>query len=135
MEERDVNTHTNSKRLETSLQNLIQLHHHKSLILANQTEKSKKDAIRKAVRVSDLLVEAVNGGVQDSFIYQKRIELEIRALAATITRFTKQTDQWLNATHSLNTSIKEIGDFENWMKIMEYDFKSISAAIQNIHQE
>ncbi|CAI8585962.1 unnamed protein product [Vicia faba] len=135
MEERDVNTHTNSKRLEASLQNLIQLHHHKSLILANQTEKSKKDAIRKAVRVSDLLVEAVNGGVQDSFIYQKRIELEIRALAATITRFTKQTDQWLNATHSLNTSIKEIGDFENWMKIMEYDFKSISAAIQNIHQE
>jgi hypothetical protein len=53
-----------------------------------------------------LLVEAVNGGVQDSFIYQKRIELEIRALANTITRFTKQTDQWLNATHSLNTALK-----------------------------
>ncbi|XP_058747969.1 biogenesis of lysosome-related organelles complex 1 subunit 1 [Vicia villosa] len=135
MEERDVKMHANSKGLEASLHNLIQLHHHKSLILANQSEKSKKDAIRKAERVSDLLVEAVNGGVQDSFIYQKRIELEIRALAGTITRFTKQTDQWLNATHSLNTAIKEIGDFENWMKIMEYDFKSINAAIQNIHQE
>ncbi|CAL5189785.1 unnamed protein product [Lathyrus oleraceus] len=135
MEERDAKMDAVSKGLEASLHNLIQLHHHKSLILANQTEKSKKDAIRKAVRVSDLLVEAVNGGVQDSFIYQKRIELEIRALAVTITRFTKQTDQWLNATHSLNTAIKEIGDFENWMKIMEYDFKSISAAIQNIHQD
>jgi hypothetical protein len=71
-----------------------------------KAEKSKKDAIKKAERVSDLLVEAVNGGVQDSFIYQKRIELEIRALANTITRFTKQTDQWLNATHSLNTALK-----------------------------
>ncbi|AES98951.2 hypothetical protein MtrunA17_Chr5g0432431 [Medicago truncatula] len=135
MEERNVNTHTDSKGLEGSLQNLIHIHHHKSLILTNQTEKAKKDAIRKAERVSDLLVEAVNGGVQDSFIYQKRIELEIRALAVTIARFVKQSDQWLNATHSLNTALKEIGDFENWMKIMEYDFKSINAAIQNIHQE
>ncbi|KAK2430516.1 biogenesis of lysosome-related organelles complex 1 subunit [Trifolium repens] len=136
MEERSVTMdNTEPKGLEASLQNLIHLHHHKSLILANQSEKSKKDAIKKAERVSDLLVEAVNGGVQDSFIYQKRIELEIRALANTITRFTKQTDQWLNATHSLNTALKEIGDFENWMKVMEYDFKSINAAIQNIHQE
>ncbi|KAK2376625.1 biogenesis of lysosome-related organelles complex 1 subunit [Trifolium repens] len=136
MEERNViMENTEPKGLEASLQNLIHLHHHKSLILANQSEKSKKDAIKKAERVSDLLVEAVNGGVQDSFIYQKRIELEIRALANTITRFTKQTDQWLNATHSLNTALKEIGDFENWMKVMEYDFKSINAAIQNIHHE
>ncbi|XP_004490700.1 biogenesis of lysosome-related organelles complex 1 subunit 1 [Cicer arietinum] len=136
MEERDVVTmDTESKQLEASLHNLIQLHNHNSLILTHQTEKAKKDAIRKAERVSDLLVEAVNGGVQDSFLIQKRIELEIRALAVTITRFTKQTDQWLNATHSLNTALKEIGDFENWMKTMEYDFKNINAAIQNIHQD
>ncbi|GAU36231.1 hypothetical protein TSUD_214280 [Trifolium subterraneum] len=86
MEERNVTMDTEQKGLEASLQNLINLHHHKSLILANQSEKSKKDAIRKAERVSGLLVEAVNGGVQDSFIYQKRIELEIRALASTISR-------------------------------------------------
>jgi len=69
-------------------------------------EKAKKDAIRKTERVSDLLVEAVNGGVQESFINQKRIELEIRALAATIARFMKQTDQWLATTHALNTALK-----------------------------
>jgi hypothetical protein len=79
---------------------------HLGIYVLLKAEKSKKDAIKKAERVSDLLVEAVNGGVQDSFIYQKRIELEIRALANTITRFTKQTDQWLNATHSLNTALK-----------------------------
>lgn len=70
------------------------------------TEKSKKDAIRNAERVSDLLVDAVNGGVQECFINEKRIELEIRALAATITRFMKQTDQWLAATHTINTAVK-----------------------------
>ncbi|TKY56584.1 Biogenesis of lysosome-related organelles complex 1 subunit 1 [Spatholobus suberectus] len=130
-----VGMESEPKGLEASLHHLLDLHHHKSLVLAHHAEKAKKDAIRKAERVSDLLVDAVNGGVQDLFINQKRIELEIRTLAATITRFMKQTDQWLAATHSLNTALKEIGDFENWMKIMEYDCKSITTAIQNIHQE
>ncbi|KAL2317390.1 hypothetical protein Fmac_031266 [Flemingia macrophylla] len=124
-----------AKGLEGSLQHLVEVHHHKSLLLAHNAEKAKKEAILKVEHVSDLLVEAVNGGVQDSFVNQKRIELETRTLAATITRFIKQTDQWLAATHALNTALKEIGDFENWMKIMEYDCKSITTAIQNIHQE
>ncbi|AQK82270.1 Biogenesis of lysosome-related organelles complex 1 subunit 1 [Zea mays] len=29
---------------------------------------------------------------------------------------------------------REIGDIENWMKIMDFDCKSINAAIRNIHQ-
>lgn len=29
---------------------------------------------------------------------------------------------------------QEFGDFENWMKIMEFDCKNITAAIHNIHQ-
>ncbi|KAK7276101.1 hypothetical protein RIF29_17234 [Crotalaria pallida] len=126
---------TEPKDLEASLNHLIHLHTHNSLILRHHSEKAKKEAIRKAERVSELLVDAVNGGVQDSFTNQKRIEFEIRTLANTITRFMKQTDQWLAATHALNTAVKEIGDFENWMKVMEYDCKSITAAIQNIHQE
>ncbi|CAL1368537.1 unnamed protein product [Linum trigynum] len=121
--------------LETSLINLVQDHQQATVRLQEQTEKAKKDAIRKAVRVSNLLVDAVNGGVEESFVIEKRIESEIRVLAATITRFMKQSDQWLSATHAMNTAIKEIGDFENWMKVMEFDCKSIGAAIQNIHKE
>ncbi|XP_018828601.1 biogenesis of lysosome-related organelles complex 1 subunit 1 [Juglans regia] len=120
--------------LEASLLQFIHHHHEASLGLREHTERAKKDAIRNAARVSDLLVDAVNGGVQEAFVNQKRIELEIRALAATIARFMKQTDHWLTATHAINTAIKEIGDFENWMKTMEFDCKSVSAAIHNIHQ-
>jgi hypothetical protein len=50
----------------------------------------------------------VNGGVQGAFINEKRIELEIRALMATIAQFMKQTDQWLAgiaATHAINTAV------------------------------
>ncbi|KAK2982779.1 hypothetical protein RJ640_025195 [Escallonia rubra] len=51
------------------------------------------------MRVSDLLVD--NGGVQESFVNEKRIELEIRALTATIARFAKQT-AWCYESISLN---------------------------------
>ncbi|VVA16439.1 Hypothetical predicted protein [Prunus dulcis] len=120
--------------VEESLLQLVQDHHQTSLRLREVTEKAKKDAIKKAARAAELMVDAVNGGVQESFVNEKRIEYEIRALTATITRFTKQTDQWLSVTHSMNSAIKEFGDFENWMKIMEFDCKNITAAIHNIHQ-
>ncbi|XP_042490236.1 biogenesis of lysosome-related organelles complex 1 subunit 1 isoform X2 [Macadamia integrifolia] len=120
--------------LESSLLQLIHDHHHSSLRLGVQTEKAKRDAIMNGKRVADLLMDIVNGGVEESFINEKRIELEIRSLISTVLRYSKQTDQWRAATHSINSALKEIGDFENWMKTMDYDCKSINAAIQNIYQ-
>ncbi|KAL0370743.1 UNVERIFIED_CONTAM: Biogenesis of lysosome-related organelles complex 1 subunit [Sesamum angustifolium] len=87
--------------LEASLLQMINDHNHASVELREHTEKAKKEAIAKAMHVSDLLVNAVNGGVQEVFINEKRIEMEIRALAATIMRFSKQTDQWLTASHAI----------------------------------
>ncbi|KAF5207189.1 Biogenesis of lysosome-related organelles complex 1 subunit [Thalictrum thalictroides] len=69
-------------------------------------EKSKKDALRSAVHVSEKLVDTENGGVQEPFLNEKRIELEIKALATMITRYAKQTDQWLAASHSINSVLK-----------------------------
>uniref|UniRef100_A0A0E0CJ06 Biogenesis of lysosome-related organelles complex 1 subunit 1 n=1 Tax=Oryza meridionalis TaxID=40149 RepID=A0A0E0CJ06_9ORYZ len=97
-------------------------------------ERAKLDAVRSAARVADLLVATVDGGVQELYINERRIEFEARALLATIARYRKQTDQWLAATNAINSVLKEIGDFENWMKIMDFDCKSINAAIRNIHQ-
>ncbi|KAG1365641.1 biogenesis of lysosome-related organelles complex 1 subunit 1 [Cocos nucifera] len=120
--------------LESSLLQIIQEHQQRSIRIRDQKDKAKRDALRSATHVSELLVDTVNGGVEESFINEKRIELEIRALVSTIIRYKKQTNQWLAASHGLNTILKEIGDFENWMKIMDFDCKSINAAIRNIHQ-
>ncbi|OVA17247.1 GCN5-like 1 [Macleaya cordata] len=120
--------------LESSLLQLVHDHNLTSLRIREHTDKAKKNALRSAIRVSDLLVDTVNGGVQESFVNEKRIEHEIRALAATTIRYTRQTDQWLAASHAINSALKEIGDFENWMKTMDYDCKIINAAIRNIYK-
>lgn len=120
--------------LEASLLKMVNDHNETSMELREETDKAKKDAIRIARRVSDLLMESVNGGVQEAFLMQKKIEMETRVLVAAVLQFGKQTDRWLSASRAINTAIKEIGDFENWMKTMELDCRSIAAAIQNIHQ-
>uniref|UniRef100_A0ACD5WVN2 Uncharacterized protein n=1 Tax=Avena sativa TaxID=4498 RepID=A0ACD5WVN2_AVESA len=121
-------------QLESALLQIMQQHHHQSLRQRQQTERAKKNAVRSASRVAGHLVEAVDGGVQELFVNEKRIELEARALLGTIARYRKQTDQWLAATNAVNSVLKEIGDFENWMKIMDFDCKSVNAAIRNIHR-
>ena len=69
-------------------------------------ERAKKNALRSASRVAGHLADAVDGGVQELFVNEKRIELEARALLATIARYRKQTDQWLAATNAVNSVIK-----------------------------
>lgn len=124
-----------SETLESSLLQLIDDNRRSSLQLREKTERSRKEAIRHAARTADLLVKAVNGGVEECFVNEKRIESEIRNLAITVAKFGKQTDQWLAVTHAVNSAVKEIGDFENWMKTMEFDCKKITAAIRNIHED
>ncbi|KAJ3680925.1 hypothetical protein LUZ60_015414 [Juncus effusus] len=120
--------------LELALLQLIHENQNRSIVIQNQAEKAKKNALRSAQNVSNLLVDSVNGGVEETFVNEKQIETEIRSLLSTIKQYKKQTDQWLATTHALNSVLKEIGDFENWMKIMDFDCKSINAVIRNIHQ-
>ncbi|ESQ51576.1 hypothetical protein EUTSA_v10017367mg [Eutrema salsugineum] len=92
--------------LESSLLQLIDDNRRSSLQLREKTERSRKEAIRHAARTADLLVKAVNGGVEECFVNEKRIEAEIRSLAVTVARFGKQTDHWLAATHAVNSAVK-----------------------------
>jgi hypothetical protein len=69
-------------------------------------EKAKKDPMKSAVRVADLLVDTVDGGVQELYVNEKRIELEARALFGTNARYRRQTDQWLSATNEINSVLK-----------------------------
>jgi len=122
-------------KLEAALIQIMNDYSHSNAQLRDQLEKVKKDALATATRVSDLLVDSVNSGVQESFINEKRIELETRVLSATVQRYIKQTNQWLAVVHGLDSALKEIGDFENWMKIMEFDCESISLALQYIYKK
>lgn len=118
--------------LEAALTSMMREHALRSLHLKERAEKAKKDALAAAVVVSDLLVDTLNGDVQKSFLNEKQIAIEAQALAGTVQRFVKQTNQWLTIVNAFDVALKEIGDFENWIKVMEYDCESIANAIRHV---
>ncbi|KAF3332407.1 biogenesis of lysosome-related organelles complex 1 subunit 1 [Carex littledalei] len=69
---------------------------------------------RRNLVVSEMATTAVNGGVEEAFINEKRFDIEVRALLGTISRYKKQTDQWLATTHELNTVLKVLLFFCLW---------------------
>ncbi|CAK9235950.1 hypothetical protein BDL97_08G100700 [Sphagnum fallax] len=120
--------------LEASFANMMQQHAHHSAHLRDRVQTSKKAALEAAAVVSDLLVESINGGVQEVFVNEKQIEMEARSMGVTVQRFSKQTSQWLNVIHTFDSALKEIGDFENWIKVMEYDCKKIAGTLRSISE-
>lgn len=48
-------------------------------------------------------------------------------------QFAKQTQQWTQLIGNFNGALKQIGDLENWSKIMESDMKFISETLEHTY--
>lgn len=118
--------------IEAVLTSMLQDHTLSRSQAKERAEKAKKDALAAAAVVSNLLVDTLNKDVQKSFQDEKQIAAEAQALAATVQKFVKQTNQWISMVNAFDMALKEIGDFENWIKVMEYDCESIANAIRHI---
>lgn len=62
------------------------------------------------------------------------MEAEARQLQAQAARFSKQARQWVSVTEQFNRSMKEIGDIENWARVMEQDITTIAAVLEAVSQ-
>ena len=56
--------------------------------------------------MSNLLVDCINGVVQDAIVNNKWIDMEAEALGITIQKFRKKTLQWLNIVLTFNLASK-----------------------------
>jgi hypothetical protein len=81
---------------------------------------------------SDAQRYADSTGVSEAFEVQKEIETQSRALQTEAVRFSQQTDKWMKSVQTYDTAVKEIGDFENWMKTMEWDMQTVATALENV---
>lgn len=75
-------------------------------------------------------VEHLNIGVATAYINQKRLDAEAKNLNVNANNFAKQTHQWLTLIENFSSSLKELGDVENWAKTIEKDMKCVTAALE-----
>ena len=99
------------------------------------TDVNRREALSAVSNLTDALVDAVNSGVVEVFENQKRVEDEARELLTQATRFQKQTAQWVTSLHTFDQELREIGDFENWLKSMEHDLNNLGSALERIAKD
>lgn len=71
--------------------------------------------------------------VAQAYLNQKKIEEEVKQLHQNMAQFSKQTQQWVQLIGNFNGSLKQIGDLENWSRIMESDMKFISETLEHTY--
>ncbi|KXJ04725.1 Biogenesis of lysosome-related organelles complex 1 subunit 1, partial [Exaiptasia diaphana] len=68
--------------------------------------------------------------VEKAYVNQKKLESEAKLLQAHVGHFSKQTSLWLQMVENFNQSLKELGDVENWSRVIEADMTSIASALE-----
>jgi len=81
-------------------------------------------------RLTYKLMDTLNIGVEQAYINQRKLETEAKQLQAHAARFSKQTVQWLQMLEAFNKALKELGDVENWSRVIEADMTAIASALE-----
>ncbi|XP_074604988.1 biogenesis of lysosome-related organelles complex 1 subunit 1 [Brevipalpus obovatus] len=108
--------------------------------LKRQQEKREEIAKKKVAAtelvgdVTNHLVNHLNDGVAQAYLNQRKLDSETKQLQTNVVQFSKQANQWLNLVKTLDKSVKELGDVENWAKKIENDLKVISSALEYVYK-
>jgi len=120
-----------AKTLQNKMLSSMLKHHQEQMKGRNETqEKLKKETIDSASELTTALVDHLNVGVAQAYLNQKRLDLEAKNLNTNANNFHKQTTQWMLLIENFTSSLKELGDVENWSKTIEKDMRTITAALE-----
>ncbi|KAJ3003253.1 UNVERIFIED_CONTAM: hypothetical protein HDU68_005782, partial [Siphonaria sp. JEL0065] len=93
------------------------------------------EAASAIAALSDVLVETVNLPVAIAFRNQQQIEQLEKSVLAEAKAFSVQTKKWLALVTKLNSSLKELGDVENWANAIEKDVAVVVDVLKAVPKE
>ncbi|ORX65319.1 hypothetical protein BCR32DRAFT_330388 [Anaeromyces robustus] len=94
------------------------------------SENERKENIVIASELNDIIVDEINSDISILFKNEKRIETESNKLQSLINQHSKDVLQWNDLTKMLDNSLKELGDVQNWVDLIERDMKIITSTIE-----
>ncbi|KAG0321067.1 biogenesis of lysosome- organelles complex 1 subunit 1 [Podila horticola] len=93
-------------------------------------ERLRKEAIQSAGHFTDALAETLSNRVSQIFVNQKDLEQEAKNLSLQSARYAKQTTQWLALVSQFDSALKELGDVQNWVQVIEKDMEQVTRALE-----
>ena len=106
-------------RQQDTLPDLVKESKARRASLLAENERRRKAAADAAGAASTAAMDSVNVGVSTVWHNQQQLELEARTLQEQAKRFAKQSGQWLATHQAFHSSLKALGDVENWARSLE----------------
>ncbi|KAG9322990.1 hypothetical protein KVV02_007420 [Mortierella alpina] len=117
-----------------SLNRLVKEHQTKQAALKRESEHLRKEAVQSVGLFSDAVADTLSGRVSQIFLNQKELEQEARNLSLQTTRYAKQTAQWLALVEQFDSALKELGDVQNWVQVIQKDMEQVTSSLENSRQ-
>lgn len=73
--------------------------------------------------------------VARAYVNQRKLDAESKQLVANIDHFSRSMNQWTNLMNNFNDSLKQLGDVENWAKVIEKDMNDVATVLESVYNE
>jgi len=80
----------------------------------------------------DQIAGSLNAEVSKAYESQKAIEAEMQELQGQAQKFQKTVEGWAAATSAFDDALKELGDFENYVNVLEWDMKKVADSLERL---
>lgn len=98
-------------------------------------EISRDAALASVSGLTEKMVDAVNAGTVEVFENQKRVEEQARELRRKGAKFAGVTSEWVRIVRGFDDDLREIGDFEGWIKRVELDLNNLTQAMKKVAEQ
>ena len=123
-----------STTAEKTLPDLVKESKARRASLLAENERRRKAAADAAGAASTAAMDSVNVGVSTVWHNQQQLELEARTLQEQAKRFAKQSSQWLATHQAFHSSLKALGDVENWARSLESDMAFVNSSLEEVER-
>ncbi|CAF4596288.1 unnamed protein product [Rotaria sp. Silwood1] len=98
-------------------------------------KKKKKELLTSAEQLTRHVLDGLNNDVSECYKNQKRIDHACKQLTSQSNLLLKQSQAWITLIGQFTDALKELGDVENYSKIIERECLSITNILANVHQD
>lgn len=110
-------------------------HAARQAVLRERVEISRDAALASVSGLTEQMVDAVNAGTVEVFENQKRVEEQARELRRKGAKFAGVTSEWVRIVRGFDDDLREIGDFEGWIKRVELDLNNLTQAMKKVAEQ